>query len=50
MERVWMIYTNGSANYTVAKQPSGGFIMVVAGPFTWDEAAAWMRGQGVPGW
>jgi hypothetical protein len=50
MERVWHIWSNNRGRYAVAKEPSGEFIVHMAGPMTWDEATAWMRGQGVPGW
>lgn len=50
MEREWHIWGNNRGNYSVAKEPSGDFIVHVAGPFTWQEAAAWMHSNGVPGW
>jgi hypothetical protein len=50
MERVWYIFGNGQGRFSVAKHASGEFMFPTAGPMTWDEAAAWMRDNGQPGW
>ncbi len=49
MERDWYIWSNNRGGYTIAKQPSGDFIIQFAGPFTFEEARAWMHNNGVPG-
>ena len=47
----WYIYTDGQGHFALAKEPSGNFIMVHAGPFnTFAEGAVQMKALGVPGW
>jgi hypothetical protein len=51
-DREWSIYRNSAQvpDYVVAKQSTPGHPFFTAGPFTWAEAAQWMRNHGIPGW
>lgn len=48
-DRVWYIFTDMMGHYTIAKEATGSYMHTAGGPFTWEEAVAWMKSQGVPG-
>jgi hypothetical protein len=48
MERLWSIYSNNRGGYAITRyrNETEGYVHV-AGPFTWDESAAWIRDNAV---
>jgi len=48
--REWNIFKDVHGNLAVAKQAAGSHSIFVAGPYTWEEAANYMRAHGAPGW
>lgn len=48
--RVWFIWKNAQGRFSVATEQPADFIFKVDGPFTYKEAAVWMRARGQPGW
>ncbi len=50
MEKLWSIYTNGRGGYAITRYANeAGDYVHIAGPFTWDESAAWIRDNAVLG-
>ena len=48
MEKLWSIYTNGRGSYAITRYANeAGDYVRIAGPFTWDESAAWIRDNAV---